>query len=144
MRFSLPWMDLWLWYWCPLHANWMKNTKVCSLLFKAMSWIGSEIPRFAFIKIARSSAQWFNGLIQGKDDIICWTTRKKKSSAKPTYYHYGHDHSSAILTYRYPRYFPSPSEKLITKINLIILSFEPIANNRLLTLLSRQYNEPKW
>ena len=35
-------------------------------------------------------------------------------------------------------------DHLSIKINLIILSFERIVNNRLLTLLSRQYNEPKW
>ena len=42
--------------------------------------------------------------------------------------------------------FPLPSEKGNTKIkiNLIILSFERIANNYPLTLLSRQYNEPKF
>ena len=111
---------LWLWYWCLLHAlhawtNWKKNTKVCSLLFKELSWIGSDIQRFAFIKIARSSAQWFNGLIRGEDEITCWTTRKKKGSAKPTCYHY--DHSSAILKYHHSRdFFPPLPRRRILKL----------------------------
>ena len=102
---------------CLLHAwtNWMKNTKVCSLLFKELSWIGSHITRFAFIKIARSSAQWFNGLIRGEDEITCWTTRKKKGSAKPTCYHY--DHSSAILKYHHSRdFFPPLPRRRILKL----------------------------